>query len=112
MYKGDQEKIEEVGELIAQNYADKLTIEELAKQAGMCETKLKFCFRKYFQMSLHQYQIKYRMEQAAKLLHLTDQSIQDIALQVGYSSISHFTHTFKIYYRLTPTEFRKKQEEF
>lgn len=44
-----------------------------------------------------------------KLLKTTQISIIDIARMSGFNNISNFNRTFKIYYKLTPSKFRKKE---
>ena len=48
------------------------------------------------------------MEQAAKMLKETDESIAEIARAVGYDSQSRFTAAFKTYFKVLPKEYRKK----
>ena len=48
------------------------------------------------------------MEEAARLLVATDDSIAEIADQVGYTSQSKFTTAFKEYFGELPTEYRKR----
>ena len=50
-----------------------------------------------------------RMSFAKKLLSSGDLSIGDIVMQCGFESPSYFTKTFKQYFGVTPTQFRKQQ---
>ena len=47
-----------------------------------------------------------RMVYAAHLLKTTDLSILEIAMEVGYNSLSHFNHTFKKHYNLSPNAYK------
>ena len=47
------------------------------------------------------------MERAAELLKDTDQSMAEIANEVGYGSQSKFTAQFRKAYGLPPTEYRR-----
>ena len=47
------------------------------------------------------------MERAAELLKDTDQSMAEIANEVGYESQSKFTAQFRKAYGLPPTEYRR-----
>jgi AraC family transcriptional regulator len=47
------------------------------------------------------------MERAAELLSTTDDPISQIALDVGFSSQSHFTTVFKKFNGVTPLAYRR-----
>ena len=46
-------------------------------------------------MTLHQYVLRSRLDYAMTLLHTTDRSVNDIALELGFHSLSHFSNYFK-----------------
>jgi len=48
-----------------------------------------------------------RMAYAAHLLTTTDLSVLEIAMEVGYNSLSHFNHTFKKHYNLSPNAYKQ-----
>lgn len=48
-----------------------------------------------------------RMAYAAHLLTTTDMSILEIAMEVGYNSLSHFNHTFKKHYNISPNAYKQ-----
>ncbi len=50
-----------------------------------------------------------RLEQAAKLLCASDESITQLSYRVGFADSSHFTRCFKAHFSMTPTEYRKQQ---
>lgn len=47
-----------------------------------------------------------RLEQAARLLKLTDRSILDIATGCGFASLAHFYRAFAVRFGTTPRDFR------
>jgi AraC family cel operon transcriptional repressor len=49
-----------------------------------------------------------RLEYAAKLLLLTDETIIDIGLEAGFNNHSHFYHSFKDKYNMPPGKYRDK----
>ena len=51
---------------------------------------------------------EHRLEKAAALLIETDDSVSQIARQVGYESPSRFSTAFQEAYQLLPLEYRKK----
>ncbi len=52
-----------------------------------------------------------RIKRAAQLLRMSDDSVLDIALSVGYDSHEGFIKAFKKIYETTPTDYRKKHRE-
>ena len=63
-------------------------------------------FKKYEQITLHQYIIKQRLISAYSLITQTHLSLEEIALQCGFNSQSHLTRTFKKEYNTTPKMLR------
>ncbi len=51
-----------------------------------------------------------RMEKAKELLLYTNMKIKDIYLELGYQNQENFIRTFKKYYHVTPSEFRKTRK--
>lgn len=57
--------------------------------------------------SSHRWMTVCRMTFAARLLHVTDHSLSEIALICGFSSKSHFITTFRRYFGTTPSCYRR-----
>ena len=51
--------------------------------------------------------LKSRLEYAMTLLHTTDKSVNDIALELGFYSLSHFSNYFKKETGTTPMLYRR-----
>lgn len=64
-------------------------------------------FKKYMNVSPHQYITSLRMNYAFDLVTSSDMSFEAIAESIGYASFSHFSHKFKDTYRKTPANMRK-----
>ncbi|MBP5166766.1 MAG: helix-turn-helix transcriptional regulator, partial [Oscillospiraceae bacterium] len=52
---------------------------------------------------------KRRMERAAALLRETDESVGEIAAEIGYSNAGRFSELFKREYGDTPLQYRMRQ---
>ena len=58
------------------------------------------------------YILHIRLERALLLLdNHPEMSIADIATKCGFDDNAHFSRTFKQFYELTPTQYRKKKKE-
>lgn len=65
-------------------------------------------FKKFTGLSLHQYLIKKRMEQAHILLINKNKSVKEVAEVLNYTSANNFSRAFKLYYNLYPIDYIKK----
>ena len=58
-------------------------------------------------MTLHQYVLQNRLDYAMTLLHTTERPINDIALELGFHSLSHFSNYFKKETGTAPALYRR-----
>lgn len=105
------EKINLVKAHIQNNFSKKITNQELAAMVGYHEYHLNRLFAKYTGMNLHQYLLRFRLNQASYLLLNTEQSLQAIATQTGFGDYAHFSHSFKQFYGYSPIQYRKQLRE-
>lgn len=92
---------------IHKNYADDISVAEIAGMADISERECLRCFQKTIQLSPIQYLLKYRiMHGAEMLLGNPADSISEIATSCGFDSPSNFSKIFKRYYNCTPREYR------
>lgn len=87
-------------------YTEPLTVEDLARAAGLSRAHFSREFRRAFGESPHAYLLTRRLERAAALLRTTDRSVADICLSVGLQSIGSFTSSFTRTYGVPPTAYR------
>ena len=64
-------------------------------------------FKNAMQMTFKQYLLQRRMEKAKKMLQEGDASISMICETVGVSNPSYFTHLFKQYAGILPSDYKK-----
>ncbi|MBQ9941656.1 MAG: metalloregulator ArsR/SmtB family transcription factor [Christensenellaceae bacterium] len=91
---------------------ERITIENLARRFLVNPTTLKQAFKQVYGMSIAAHMNEHRMEQAARLLTETRQTVAEIAGAVGFSSQSRFSAAFKQRYGCLPTEYRKTSKSF
>ncbi len=80
----------------------------LADKVGINEFKLKQGFRELFKTSPYQYRLHLCLEKAKELLEDTDDTIDQIALKVGFETYNGFSTAFKKAFNIPPTEYRNK----
>lgn len=85
---------------------DSLKVSDIAEHFGYNAKYLSHLFSTISGMPLKQYLIHQKIEAASFLLTDTNQTINEIALQLNYHDSHHFMKSFKQVTGLTPTEFR------
>ncbi len=100
--------VREIHDQLTRHMEQRVTIEELSRKYLINPTTLKTAFKSIYGTSIAAHIKEHRMEQAAKMLKETDESIAEIARAVGYDSQSKFTAAFKAYFKVLPKEYRKK----
>ena len=89
-----QERCERVIATLRADLCNVPTLEELGKQVGCSHFYLSRTFSKEMGMTIPQYVRRLRMEKAAELLKSGKYNVTEAALEVGYSSLSHFSQAF------------------
>jgi AraC-like DNA-binding protein len=87
-------RVERVIEILKNRIAEPPTLEELGREVGCSQFYLSRTFSKVMNMTLAQYIRQIRMERAADLLKSGRFNVTEAALEVGYSSLSHFSQAF------------------
>ena len=105
-------RINKALDYIENNLEKQLTLDELAAAANFS----KFHFHRIFQGIIgetpFQFILRIRLEKAAAaIIRSNKESITDIALQTGFSDPSIFSRNFKSYFKLSPSQYRKKNEK-
>lgn len=91
---------------IQNNYADKISLEDIAASGNVGKTLCAKLFKKYASKTPGEYLIFYRIQKSMALLADTDLSVSEIAYSTGFSSASHFTKTFREQMGCTPIKYR------
>ena len=89
-----QERAEQVIVLLRQDLADPPSLEELGRKIGCSHFYLSRIFSQHTGQTIPQYLRQLRMDKAAELLRTGEFNVTEAALEVGYSSLSHFSHAF------------------
>lgn len=103
----NQDRLLTMMAFIQENYADRLTLEDIARAAAVSTRECLRCFRNAIHQTPTEYLMEYRVRQAAKLLEDTQRSVTDIAMETGWGSSSYFAKIFHRHYGKTPNAYRK-----
>jgi AraC-like DNA-binding protein len=87
-------------------YFERLTVDDLARAAGLSRAHFSRAFRRAFGESPHAYLLTRRLERAAALLRNTDRSVAEICFSVGLQSLGSFTSSFTKTFGVSPQRYR------
>jgi len=100
--------VDQVKEYIDQNYKQEINLEKLAAQFHISKYHISHQMKTKYKISPIDYVIERRLGEAQNLLCTTNDSITEIAKNVGYDNINYFNRLFNKRLGLSPTEFRVK----
>ena len=91
------------------NYAENITLEEMARQAFLSKAYFLRLFKSCYKQTPYQYLLTVRMQEAARLLSRTNLSVKQISDRLGYCNQFHLAKAFKSYYQCSPLAYRQKR---
>lgn len=95
---------------IKNNFRKDLSLTNIADYLGFTPTFLSTEFNKEVGMSISDYISHYRIEQSKQYLLETQDSIAEIALRVGFTNPKYYSSLFKQACKLTPLQYRKRNQ--
>jgi AraC-like DNA-binding protein len=104
----DIEKVHHAAYLLTKNLQNVLDLHEVAQIVGLSKSKLHPIFRKVYATTPFDYLRKYRLKKAEELLREGGMNVTEASLEVGYSSVSHFTKAFVKQFHYLPSECGKR----
>jgi AraC family transcriptional regulator len=96
-------------DFVAERFGGPITIEEMARVAGLSPAHFSRLFKDVLGDSPYQFVMDYRVEQAKRMLVERSRSLADIALACGFADQAHFSRIFKRLTGQTPRSFRAAQ---
>lgn len=98
-------KIRKAKDIIISRMAEPPSLQELATGVGLNLKKLKEGFKQIYGATVYSFLLDYKMEHARKLLESNLYNVNEVGLQVGYSTASHFIAAFKKKFGTTPKKY-------
>ena len=98
----NQERVETVIAILKEHLAETPSLEEVGKRVGCSHFHLSRVFSQETGQSIFQYLRKLRLDRAAELLREAKWTVTQVAMEVGYSSASHFSTAFHEAYGCCP----------
>jgi AraC-like DNA-binding protein len=97
-----------VRDLIDRAYAAPLDVPALARSAYVSETYFSRSFKAAFGETPHQYLLRRRMERAKALLRAGEQTVTEVCLAVGFTSLGSFSTQFRRLVGESPSAYRER----
>ena len=94
---------------IYEHYKEEIRASDLARSCSMSESYFRKQFVRIMGISPMEHVNRYRVHRAMNLLRTTSDSIQNIAVRAGYSSLAAFNRNFKQYAGLSPSDWRRSR---
>jgi AraC-like DNA-binding protein len=94
-------------DLIDARYREPLDVSSLARVACASQAHFTRRFALAFGVTPHRYLLSRRIERAQHLLRVTDSSILEIALEVGFQSAASFSTAFRRVTGVSPRAYRR-----
>lgn len=87
------------------NLGDKIVLDQLAKLCGLSRYQFLRRFERTTGVTPHAWLTRLRLEHACRLMRHTDNSIAQVASDVGFYDQSHFNRAFRQAYGVSPSKY-------
>lgn len=99
-------KIIEIHDYIMDNYMKKISLDMLEEKFYLSRFHMSREYKKRYGITIIQYLTSLRVSKAKLDLRFTNMSIEEIAVECGFSNASYFGKIFRKYESMTPSEYR------
>ena len=100
-------KIKMAKEIVIERFNQPPTLIELSKEINLSLRKLKEGFKEVYGKPVFQYLLDYKMDLAKRMLTEGKYNVNEVSLELGYSTASHFIAAFKKKFLVTPKNYTK-----
>jgi AraC-like DNA-binding protein len=102
---------EQIRRVLLARVTDRLSLEEVAREACLSTTRAKQVFRAAFGCGIMAYFNQLKIWQAKRLLGASSLTVEQVSRRLGFSSASYFSRAFQRYTGESPKEFRSQSEQ-
>lgn len=108
---GRTEIMDVAAQYIKAHFHENMSLEKVASAVYLNPSYFSLMFKQKMGFGYKDYVIHLRMEKAKALLRQSHLKVSDVAEQVGYTDMRHFTQVFRKTFQMTPSEYRAKLGE-
>ena len=109
----DPEKLRRLRVLLAylhSHYREKITLEDAARQVGLCKSECCRFFKRQMGMPLFDYLLDYRVGKSLELLQ-QGKTVAESGAGAGFTSPAYFSKVFRARTGRSPSEYRRENRE-
>jgi len=96
-------------QLMSSNIEEPLSLDELAAFAKVSRRHIERLFQTHLETTPSRYYLELRITHARRLILQSDATITDISVACGFLSPTHFSHCFKDYFGIAPSQARQRK---
>jgi AraC-like DNA-binding protein len=100
--------VEDAKALLTARFAERLTLHELGRAVNVSPFHLARSFHRHTGYTLHEYRTHLRLRAALERLADGNEDVAEIARELGFSSHSHLTASFRRAFGVPPSRVRKR----
>jgi len=101
------EILHEAEDYIRRNLSRRIAIPKMAEDLNTSPRHLLRAFRAEYDITIQEFILRQRMQEAARMLLTTDYSVKEVAARIGYSDLHHFNKAVRQSTGLPPREYRR-----
>ena len=98
----------DVANYVRRHISEPVNTERMARELYLSRTHLSAKFKKETGMTLTDFILSMKTEEAKRLLRYSDKTAAAIGDYLGFSSSGHFSRVFRKYADMTPGEYREQ----
>lgn len=106
-----EDRIHQIIVYLRNNYRKHISLQSLSQEFDLSPNYLGHLFFKETHMSVQQFVKRNRLLMAANLVQNSNLNFNSIAYEVGFSSAYIFSREFKLFFHISPSEYRKRLKE-
>ena len=103
----ENEIIRQAQQFISAHIREKLSVPLVARQVDVSPSYLTALFHKNLQISPGEYIRRIKLQESKQMIRENNLNFTEIAAQLHYSTVHHFSRQFKEKFGITPTEYAK-----
>lgn len=107
--QADSSRLLKAKAMIDEHWADKLSLDSIARTCGLNREKLTRGFRDMFGLSVTEAIAERRLQQASHMLLTTDLPVSSIGYENGYLNNASFARAFGRRFGVTPSDYRAQR---
>jgi AraC-like DNA-binding protein len=103
-----RDAVEATKTLLSRRFREPILLEHLAREAHLSPYHLARLFKQHTGLTLHAYLNQLRLRSSLERVSSRGADLTELALDLGYSSHSHFTDAFRRAFRVPPSAVRRR----